>query len=612
LSGDRKEIWVKIPLRQYWNLLVHYLGPQWPSVVLLAVLLFGTISLQLLNPQIARQFIDAAQGGAPPEALLRVALLFLGVAMLQQTASVLAAYLGENVGWRATNELRANLADHCLRLDMSFHNARSPGEMIERVDGDVNALSNFFSLLALQLLGNGLLLVGVLVLLYREDWRIGIAFALFAAAALAARWRVSNIAVPHWRAERAASADQFGFLQERLAGTEDIRSSGAQGYVMRRFYVLMRDLMAKYLKARLMVNIAVNTSHLLFAVANAAAFALGAYLYQTGSITIGTVFMISWYGNTLMEPIRRINAQVQDLQQAEAGFSRIQELLAIQSKVKDEAVVSPDALPRTALAVAFQDVTFGYARHRAKGALGSDVEEAGPDTVLRDLSFHLHPGSILGLLGRTGSGKTTLTRLLFRLYDPDQGAVYLGSDDTLTDIRQLPLGALRQHVAMVTQDIQLFHASVRDNLTFFDRTIPDDTIVKVIRDLGLGEWFYALPEGLDSELASDGSGLSAGEAQLLAFTRIFLQDPGLIILDEASSRLDPVTEQLIERAVDRLVQGRTAIVIAHRLATVQRADQIMILEHGQIREYGPRAALADDPDSHYYGLLRTGLREMLA
>jgi ABC-type multidrug transport system fused ATPase/permease subunit len=232
--------------------------------------------------------------------------------------------------------------------------------------------------------------------------------------------------------------------------------------------------------------------------------------------------------------------------------------------------------------------------------------------VLRDLSFHLPPGTVLGLLGRTGSGKTTLTRLLFRLYDPDQGAVCLGSDDTLTDIRQLSLGDLRQRVAMVTQDIQLFHASVRDNLTFFDRTLSDDAIVQSIHDLGLGRWFDTLPEGLDTELVSGGGGLSAGEAQLLAFTRIFLQDPGLVILDEASSRLDPVTEQLIERAVDRLVQGRTAIVIAHRLATVQRADQIMILKEGRIREYGSRAALAGDPNSYYCGLLGSGLEEVLA
>ena len=600
---------MNIPIKRYWRLLTRYLGPQCLSVILLAVVLFGSIGLQLLNPQIARRFIDAAQGGAPQETLVRVALLFLGVALLQQTVSVSLTYLGGNVGWKATNELRADLADHCLRLDMSFHNTHTPGEMIERVDGDVNALSNFFSLLALRLLGNGLLLVGVLLLLYRENWRIGVAFTLFAAVALVVRWRVSTIAVPAWRAERAANADQFGFIQERLDGTEDIRASGAQGYVLRCFYVLLRDLRAKYLKVRLMVNIAVNTTDLLFAVANLMAFALGAYLYQAGSITIGTVFLISWYGNTLMGPIRYINAQVQDLQQATASIVRIQELFAVQSKIEDMAVIRSDELPQTvspqrALAVAFQNVTFGYAGQQTKDLIEQDA-------VLRSLSFHLHPGEVLGLLGRTGSGKTTLTRLLFRLYDPDKGAVCLDSDDTLTDIRQLPLGVLRQRVALVTQDIQLFHASVRDNLTFFDHTIPDDTIVKVIRDLGLGAWFDALSEGLDTELVSGGR-LSAGEAQLLAFTRIFLQDPALVILDEASSRLDPVTERLIEHAVDRLLQGRTAIVVAHRLATVQRVDQIMILEGGQIREYGPRVALASDPASHYSNLLRTGLAEVLA
>jgi ABC-type multidrug transport system fused ATPase/permease subunit len=162
---------------------------------------------------------------------------------------------------------------------------------------------------------------------------------------------------------------------------------------------------------------------------------------------------------------------------------------------------------------------------------------------------------------------------------------------------------------MVTQNIQLFNASVRDNLTFFDRNIPDERILQVLRDLGLWAWYTSLPEGLDTELESGGGGLSAGEAQLLAFTRIFLQDPGLVILDEASSRLDPATENLIERAVDTLVQDRTAIIIAHRLGTVQRADEILILEQGRISEHGPREMLAGDPRSRFYSLLQTGMME---
>jgi ABC-type multidrug transport system fused ATPase/permease subunit len=251
------------------------------------------------------------------------------------------------------------------------------------------------------------------------------------------------------------------------------------------------------------------------------------------------------------------------------------------------------------------------------------------DLVLQDISFHLASGRVLGLLGRTGSGKTTLTRLLFRLYDPDRGEISLGCQERpgglrpggirptspgetqLVDIRRLSIHELRRRVGMVTQNIQLFHASVRENLTFFDPSIPDHRILEAISDLGLGEWYHALPKGLDTDLESGGGGLSAGEAQLLAFTRIFLRNPGLVILDEATSRLDPATEGLIERAVDKLVRNRTAIIVAHRLGTVQRADDILILENGRILEWGERLRLAGDPSTRFYHLLETGLEEVL-
>jgi ABC-type multidrug transport system fused ATPase/permease subunit len=167
-------------------------------------------------------------------------------------------------------------------------------------------------------------------------------------------------------------------------------------------------------------------------------------------------------------------------------------------------------------------------------------------------------------------------------------------------------------VALVTQDVQLFQASVRDNITFFDRSIPDERILAVIGELGLGDWLAGLPKGLDTKIETGGRSLSAGEGQLLAFTRVFLRDPGLVILDEASSRLDPATEQLIERAIDRLLRGRTAIIIAHRLGTLHRTHSVMILEAGQIIEYGEREKLAADPATRFHDLLRTGMEEVLA
>jgi ATP-binding cassette subfamily B protein len=234
--------------------------------------------------------------------------------------------------------------------------------------------------------------------------------------------------------------------------------------------------------------------------------------------------------------------------------------------------------------------------------------------VLEEISFHLHAGKVLGVLGRTGSGKSTLTRLLFRLYDPAQGAIRLGG----LDLRQVASEDLRQRVGMVTQEVQLFEASVRANLSFFNPAVTTQQIETALKNLRLWDWVQSLPQGLDTRLSGGqggsvtSGGLSAGEAQLLAFARVFLKDPGLVILDEASSRLDPITENLMEQAVGRLFAGRTGILIAHRLKTVQRADEILILEAGRVVEAGPRLALAADRGSRFYALLQTGMEEVLA
>ncbi|MGH2410879.1 MAG: ATP-binding cassette domain-containing protein, partial [Chloroflexota bacterium] len=229
-------------------------------------------------------------------------------------------------------------------------------------------------------------------------------------------------------------------------------------------------------------------------------------------------------------------------------------------------------LPSGPLAVAFQEVSFGY-----------EVD----DLAARDLNFRIEPGHVLGLLGRTGSGKTTITRLLLRLYDPSAGGITLGG----VDLRAAHRADIRQAIGVVTQDVQLFRATVRENLTFFDSRVDDARILAALADLGLAEWYRALPEGLDTMIGSGGGGLSAGEAQLLAFTRVFLRNPRVIILDEASSRLDPATERLVEQAVENLLRGRTGLIIAHRLATVRRGDEILILEDGRVAEYGRREAL---------------------
>jgi ABC-type multidrug transport system fused ATPase/permease subunit len=326
---------------------------------------------------------------------------------------------------------------------------------------------------------------------------------------------------------------------------------------------------------------------ILFTLGTVIAFGLAAYFYKNGSMTIGTAYLIFNYTQRLLGPVNQISGQLSDFQRAAAGLSRVQQLLNTHPAI-EEAPGKP--LPIGALSVDVEHVSFGY---------------RADEPVLHDTSFHLAPQTVLGILGRTGSGKTTLTRLLFRFYDPDCGVLRLGG----VDLRAARLGDVRTRVAMVTQEVQLFHATVRDNLTFFDPTVSDTTLLEALEELGLREWYAELPDGLDTKLAVGGSGLSAGQAQLLALARVFLTDPGLVILDEASSRLDLATEALLDRAIARLLRNRTGIIIAHRLTTVRRADEIMILEDGRISEYGPRAQLAADPTSRFCHLLRTGLTE---
>ena len=579
-----------MPFRLYASLLWTYLRPQKALVAVVAVSLLANIALQLTGPQILRHFIDEALAGSAVGGLVWIAVLFTVVALVQQAVNVLATYTSGRVGWTATNALRGDLARHCLRLDMFFHNRHTPGEMIERVDGDAEELGGFFSTFVVQMLGTVILLAGILVLLFREDWRAGLALTLFTLVVLLALYRLRNLTVDRFRAVREASAQTYGFVEERLAGREDIRASAARTHVMLGFHRKIRDWFRKNLIASLMISLVLNTTWFSFTVGNAVALGVGAWLYLNGHVTIGTVYLIVHYTRMLLQPIERFTQELNNLQRATASVIRVVDLLRTERRVLDGPGYR---FTGGAPAVRFEGVTFSY-----------DAVEP----VLHDVSFELAPGRTLGLVGRTGSGKTTITRLLFRLYDPDRGRVLLGG----RDVRDARLTDLRDRVGVVTQDVRLLAGTVRDNLTLLDSSIPDDRLVAVIQELGLGGWYQGLPNGLDSYVRPEGTSMSAGEAQLLAFARVFLRDPGVVVLDEASSRIDPGTERLIERAVDRLSAGRTMIVIAHRLATLDRCDDILLLEQGRIVEHGERARLAADPGSRFHQLLKTDSGEVLA
>jgi len=570
-------------------LLATYLKPELPRALLLGLLLLAGIGLQLANPQIVRMFIDQAQAGAPLGQLVWIASLFMAVALATMGATVAETWVAEDLGWRTTNALRADLTRHILDLDGAFHSEHGAGELIERIDGDVSAIAEFFARFVVQVVGNGVFLVGVLVLLWREDISIGALLTLFSLAALVFMARAGGFVGRRAQAARVATADLVAYLDERLGGLPDLKTSGADDYVVGR---LTERTAARFDTARAASLAGTAYSGAIsatFVVGAAAALGLAAALHGAGAIVLGTVYVVFRYTGMLRHPLDRLMRQMHSFQQATGGLTRVQALLAARPRVVDGPGT---ALPGGALALELENVSFAY--------------EAEP--VLRGVSLRLAPGQVLGLLGRTGSGKTTIARLLFRLYDPDEGAVRLGG----VDVRDARLADLRGRVALVTQDVQLLQGTLRENVALFVGAVSDERLRAVFGELGLGEWLLAQPDGLDTVLGPGGSGLSAGEAQLIALARVFLKDPGLIVLDEASSRLDPETERLLERAVSRLLAGRTGVAIAHRLSTVERAHRIVILEEGAVAEEGSRVALAADPASRFARLLRVGMAEELA
>ncbi|TWP48827.1 ABC transporter ATP-binding protein [Lentzea tibetensis] len=561
-------------------LLRTYLGPQRASVVVMAVLLLCSIALEIAEPRIAAFFIESVQLGRAESTLVGISLVFLAVAAFRQLAKVIAAYASERVSWTATNAAREDLAAHVLSLDLGFHESRSPGELIERIDGDVNQVAEFFSSLIVHLIGNAVLVLGILGALTFVDWRIGLTFAAITLLGYFFLAQVAGVATVKWEADREQSAKFFGYVSESMRATEDLKSSNATEYALSRFHKHLRSWLPVKVRAEGWGSAIWVVLSLVFTAGSAFAFGYGGFFYQNGTVSLSGVFLIIAYATMLNTPMEVLRHQVQALQQASAAIRRMAELFGHKPTILD----GTRTLQKGALSVRFDHVTFSYQDKK----------------ILDELTFEVPAGTSFGLVGRTGAGKSTIAHLMFRMYDPVQGRVLLGEVDT----RDATLSSLRSQVGFVTQDVQVFDATLRENLTFFDRSVDDSLLLSVLDTLELRPWLDGLPDGLSSRISP--SSLSAGQAQLLALARVFLKDPGLVILDEPSSKLDLVTEAMVERALDRMLAGRTSIIIAHRLDTILRTDHTLVLSQGAVVEHGVTADLLADPDSHLSELYRVG------
>lgn len=565
-----------------WRALAALLRPDASRWVGLGALLAVSSGLALAGPLVVRRVVDEATAGATTSTLTRLAAVFLAIAVTAQVISVAVTWFATVTAWRTTNQIRLDLTRHVLGLDHEFHRTHTPGELIQRVDGDVTSVSDFLGRVVPKAVGAAFTVLGMLVVLVFVDWRIAIGTAVYVVAATSVVVRSRHRAVGESSDEMGSYARLYGGIEERLTASEDLRANGAGPHAMWRFVEESTDAMASsvrresaFLKMWWMVQGSVS-------VGTVASLVVGGALVHADVITVGTAFLLFQFVLLLSRPLEDVVDQLETVQKANGAMVRVIDLLAVRATVVDTGTTSPAPGP---LAIDLRGVSFDY---------GDD------EAVLSSIDLAIAAGRSVGVVGRTGSGKTTLSRLVLRLVEATDGTVALGG----VPIADIPMTELRRRVALIPQEVELFSGSIRDNVTLFDPGPTDDAVAHALSRAGLAGLAEA---GIHRPLGGAGSGLSAGEAQLLALARVWLREPDLVVLDEATARVDPVTEARLEVAIAELMHGRTTVVIAHRLSTLRHVDEIVVLDHGRLVEHGDRTALVDDDGSRFHHLLELAL-----
>ena len=496
--------------------------------------------------------------------LLLVSVLFRLALQGLQTFNIQA------VGQRLTARIRDDLFRHALALSLRFHDGMPVGKLLTRLTSDVDALSEVFGSGAVGVLGDLVTLLVIAASMLLIEWRLGLLLLCTQLpVTLMVIWLQGRYRKANYRVREELSQLNADF-QENLQGLEVVQMFRREGVNGERF----SRTGAAYRQA---VNGTIFFDSSISAFlewvslgAVALVLALGGWMVTGGAMGLGTLTTFVLYSQRLFDPLRQLAERFTQIQGGLTAVERIGELM----EQPLEIVEAPDARPLDALGrgeVIFENVSFNYR----------------PDeSILRNLSFRIAPGEHVALVGPTGSGKTTVIRLLCRLYEPQQGRILLDG----RDIRTIPIADLRRQLGVVLQDTFLFSGNVADNLRL-NAEISDEKLRGICRDLGLDALLERLPSGLDTELRERGGNLSSGERQLLAVARVAIRNPTVLVMDEATAFMDPSTEATLQRDLDRLLRKRTAVVIAHRLATVEASDRILVLRHGELIEQGTHQEL---------------------
>jgi ATP-binding cassette, subfamily B, bacterial len=559
-------------------------------LVFLAVVVVSS-SIGVGYPLIYREIIDEGILKRNGALVVRLAALIAGLGVVDAALGLAQRYLATRVGAEIVVSLRTRLFAHIQRMPLAFFSRTQTGALVTRLVTDAAGARSAFTDVLSNVAGNSVTVVLTLGALFALSWRITlIILLLLPAFVLPARYwgrRIREVT----REALAATAAMASAMVERfnVAGALLSKLFGRPGEDVRAFEVKARTLSRAQIRAALYGRMNASGLILTATLATALAYGWGGVLVIQHLLDLGTVVAIASLLGRLYTPLMGLSNVQVNVMTALVSFERIFEVLDLEPMIRERQGAL--TIPRGPVRLAFDRVSFHYpsAAEVSLASLESIAvpEKRGQRRVLHDISLSVEPGQLVALVGPSGSGKTTLTHLIPRLYDPDSGSVRLNG----IDIRDATLESLRARIGVVTQEAHLFHETLRANLLYARPEASDEQIRAALGDAQVLEVVEALPEGLDTMVGERGYRFSGGEKQRLAIARLLLKAPDLVVLDEATAHLDSASETAIQRALEQALAGRTSIVIAHRLSTVVRADQILVLQDGRIVDRGTHAQL---------------------
>jgi ATP-binding cassette subfamily B protein len=552
-------------IRRLWP----YYRPEWHLVALSFLQIGLATLLGVSSPQIVRWMVDQVLTQGRWTYLVPGAAAVVVAAIVQGFLRYGQRYTMERVSQRVVYELRSDLYRHLQELSFSFYDKAQTGELMSRVTADVEALR--------QAAGMGLVngsmhmttIVGIVITLLIMDWRLALVSLLFLPFLVFAMGRFSSLSHVAWKEVQDQTATLSAAVQENLSGVRVVRAFAREEEEIAKFERANADFQEMNLKAIRLQSFWSNFMNFLTALGAVAVLWFGGRRVMSGAISVGTLIAFNTYLANLLNPVRMVSNIISMFTRAGAGLTRIFELMDTRSDLDEKSDAT--VLGRLQGEVVFENVSFGY--------------EGTP--VLAEINLRVKPGQRVAVLGLTGSGKSSLVNLVPRFYDPTEGRVLVDGHD----VRDVTLESLRRNIGMVLQETFLFSTTLRENIAYGKPGATMDEVIVAAKAAQIHDFITSLPDGYETLTDERGVGLSGGQKQRVAIARALLMDTPLLILDESTSAIDVQTEHLIQAAMDRVMQGRTAFVIASRLSTVMNADLVVVLEHGRIAEMGNHAEL---------------------